>query len=270
MQLLWPIAIITFKEGIRNRSIYGISLLALLMLLANFVISGMVAQEVSKVAVDIALSAISFSGLLLVLFVGINLMAKDLDRKTIYMVMAKPISRSQYLIGKYIGVILLITVCMSLLSFFAAVSLLLIKFGHPTFFQRFSWLMVGLSFFFTTLMLILVAALSFLFSSFTSTSFLTFILTIISYIIGMSLNDVKALVEAPQSVGITVSPVTVKIVQAAYYVFPNLSLFDIKLQAAHGLPVPVTYVIGIVAYTMVYSVIVMTMACLIFRKKEFP
>jgi len=270
MQLLLPIALITFKEGIRNRSIYGISLLALLMLLANFIISDMVGQEVGKVAVDIALSAVSFSGLLLVLFVGINLLAKDLDRKTIYMVLAKPISRSQYLIGKFFGVILLITVCLCILSCFAAASLLLIKFGHPAYFQRFSWPLVGLSFFFTTLMLMLVSALSFLFASFTSTSFLTFILTIISYIIGMSLNDVKALVEAPQAVGITVSPVTVKVVQAAYYIFPNLSFFDIKIQAAHGLSVPASYVFGIVAYSIIYSAIVLTLACLIFRKKEFP
>ena len=257
MQLLLPIALITFKEGIRNRSFYGISLLALLMLLANFIISDMVGQDVGKVAVDIALSAVSFSGLLLVLFVGINLMAKDLDRKTIYMVLAKPISRSQYLIGKFFGVILLITVCLCILSCFAAVSLLLIKFAHPASYQRFSWPLVGLSLFFTTLMLILVSALSFLFASFT-------------YIIGMSLNDVKALVEAPQAVGITVSPITVKIVQAAYYIFPNLSFFDIKTQAAHGLLVPASYIIGIVAYSVVYSAIALALACFIFRKREFP
>lgn len=270
MQILWPIAMITFKEGIRNRSIYGISLLALLMLVANFVISDMVSQEAGKVAVDIALSAVSFSGLLLVLFVGINLMAKDLDRKTIYMVLAKPVSRSQYLIGKFLGMLLLIISCLCVLSLFAALSLLLIKAGHPKNFERFSWYLIGLSSMFTMLMLMLVSSLSFLFASFTSTSFLTFILTIISYIIGMSLNDVKALVEAPQAVGITVSPITVKIVQVAYYIFPNLSFFDIKTQAAHGLLVPASYIIGIVVYSVVYSAIVLALACCIFRKREFP
>jgi len=270
MRLLWPIALITFKEGIRNRSIYGISLLALLMLVANFIVSDMMSQEVGKVAVDMALSAVSFSGLLLVLFVGINLMAKDLDRKTIYMVLAKPVSRAQYLMGKFLGVTLLIIACLTILSCFAAASLFLIKLGHPDYFQRFSWPLVCLSFSFITLMLILVAALSFLFASFTSTSFITFILTIISYIIGMALNDVKALVEAPQAVGITVSPVTVKVVQTAYYIFPNLSFFDIKTQAAHGLPVSPSYIIGVVGYGVVYITIVMTLAGLIFRKKEFP
>jgi Cu-processing system permease protein len=270
MQLLWPIALITFKEGIRNRSIYGISLLALLMLIANFIICDVIGHDVGKVAVDIALSAVSFSGLLLVLFVGINLMAKDLDRKTIYMVLAKPISRGQYIIGKFLGISLLILVCLAILSCFAAVSLLLIKLGHPNYFERFSWSLVCQSFLFITLMLILVSALSFLFASFASSSFVTFILTIISYIIGISLNDVKSLVESPQAVGITVAPLTVKVVQAAYYIFPNLSFYDIKTQAAHGLAISLSYFVGVVAYTVFYSAIVITIAALIFNKKEFP
>lgn len=270
MQQLWPIALITFKEGIRNKSMYGISLLALLMLLANFIISDMIGHDVGKVAVDIALSAVSFSGLLLVLFVGINLMAKDLDRKTIYIVLAKPISRVQYIVGKFLGITLLIIVCVSILSCFATISLQLIKMGHSNFFDRFSWPLILLSFSFITFMLIMVAALSFFFASFASSSFVTFILTVISYIIGISLNDVKALVEAPQAVGITVSPVMVKVVQFAYYVFPNLSFFDIKTMVAHGILPPYSYIFGVMSYGVLYTLIIVSLAGIIFRKKEFP
>ena len=119
MTVLWPIAMITFKEGIRNRAIYGISLFALLLLVANLLVSGMMFQSAGKAAVDIALSAVSFSGLLLVLFVGINLIAKDLDRRTIYMVLARPISRAQYIIGKFFGMVLLIAFAMVVLSVLA-------------------------------------------------------------------------------------------------------------------------------------------------------
>jgi ABC-2 type transport system ATP-binding protein len=69
---LWPVAAVTFKEGIRSRAIYGISIFALLLLGANLLISGMIMREVGKVAVDMALSTVSFTGLLLVLFIGIN------------------------------------------------------------------------------------------------------------------------------------------------------------------------------------------------------
>jgi ABC-type transport system involved in multi-copper enzyme maturation permease subunit len=270
MTTLWPIAFITFKEGIRNRSIYGISIFALLLLGANLLISNMIMREVGKVAVDMALSTVSFAGLLLVLFVGINLMAKDLDKRTIYMVLSRPISRPQYIIGKFFGMVILLLVTLLFLSIFAIISIQLVKMSAPAFFPRFSWSMVFLALSFIALSLILLTSLTFLFASFASTSFITLVLTVISYIIGQSLSDVKALIENSQIVGIEISKVTIKLVQVAYYVFPNLSLFDIKMQAAHNLSIPASYIFWIVSYGLVYTCLVITLAALVFRKKEFP
>jgi ABC-type transport system involved in multi-copper enzyme maturation permease subunit len=268
---LWPIAFITFKEGIRNRAIYGITLFALLLFGATALAASMIPREVGKVAVDMALSTVSFTGLLLVLFVGINLMAKDLDKRTIYTVLARPVSRSQYILGKFLGMIILIMVTMSMLSVMAMAAIILLKMTHADYFIRFSWSLIALSIVLTILMLILLSAVSFLFSSFTSTSFITLALTIITYIIGQSSSGVKALVESPSSVlGFGVSPVTIKLVQAAYYLFPNLSLFNIKLQAAHDLPVSAQYITWTIIYGMVYTCLSITLAALIFRKKEFP
>lgn len=270
MRTLWPITFITFKEGIRNRAIYGISIFALLLLGANLLISNMFMQEVGKVAVDMALSTVSFAGLLLVLFVGINLMAKDLDKRTIYMVLSRPISRPQYIVGKFFGMVLLLLVTWMFLSFFSVISIQIVKMSAPTYFARFSWFMVLLALFFAFLGLVLLTSLSFLFSSFTSTSFITLVLTVISYVIGQSLGDVKALIENAQVIGIQVSPITTKVIQTAYYVFPNLSFFDIKMQAAHGLSIPASYVFWIVSYGLLYTCLVIALAALVFRKKEFP
>lgn len=270
MTVLWPIAFITFKEGIRNRAIYGISLFALMLLGANLLISGMMMRSAGKTSVDMALSTISLSGLLLVLFVGINLIAKDLDKRTIYMVLARPISRSQYIVGKFFGMSLLIVATICFLSIFAGLSIFLVKSAYPDYFERISWALVSLAVIFTMLMLLLLSALSFLFASFSSTSFITLSLTIITYIIGQSLSDVKALLETPETFGITVSPVTATAVKWAYYVFPNLSLFDIKLQAAHGLEISPSYIFWVIVYGIVYTTIAISLAALIFRKKEFP
>lgn len=270
MSPLWPIAVITFKEGTRNRSFYGISLIALLLMGAAIFISGMTMRDVGKVAVDMTLSTVSFAGLLLVLFVGIDLMAKDLDKRTIYMVLARPISRQQYIFGKFFGIALLIVTTVFILSLFGAISIVLTKWANPGYFPRFSWGPVLLAEAFIALSLILVSALSILFSSFSSTSFITLVLTILSYIIGQSSSSVKAIVEAPAAAGITVSPVTVQLVQAAYYIFPNLALFDIKTQAAHGLAIPAIYIVWTLFYGMVYICLVTVLASFIFRKKEFP
>jgi ABC-type transport system involved in multi-copper enzyme maturation permease subunit len=229
----------------------------------------MIPQDVGKVAVDMVLSAVSFTGLLLVLFIGINLLSKDLDRRTIYVVLSKQISRPQYVVGKFTGMAMLILATLFMLSLFAVVSLFTLKMIYPTSFQSFSWLSVLLALLFITLMLNMLSAISFLFASLTSSSFTTLILTIISYIIGQSLTAVKAIVEAPQAVGIHVSPISVKVVQFAYYLFPNLSLFDIKTQAAHGLSIPFPYIFWTVSYGVVYTCLVVTLAALIFRKKEF-
>jgi ABC-type transport system involved in multi-copper enzyme maturation permease subunit len=270
MSQLWPIAAITFREGTRNRAFYGISLVALLLMGAAFLMAGMIPRDVGKVAVDLVLSTISFTGLLLVLFVGIDLMAKDLDKRTIYMVLARPISRQQYILGKFLGIALLIVTTVFMLSIFGAITLVLTKLANPGYFPRFSLVHVLLAEVFIALSLILVAALSLLFASFSSTSFITLVLTIISYIIGQSLSSVKEIVEAPEAAGITVAPLTVKLVQTAYYVFPNLTFFDIKTQAAHGLALHAPYILWTLSYGIVYTGIAILLASLIFAKKEFP
>jgi ABC-type transport system involved in multi-copper enzyme maturation permease subunit len=270
MTTLWPITLITFKEGIRNRAIYGIFLMALMLLIANFLLCSMVPREVGKVAVDIALSTVYFSGLLLVFFVGINLMAKDLDKRTIYMVISRPISRSQYIIGKFFGMALLIIATMVFLSIFAVLSIFVIKLSYPGFYARFSWPMVLLALSFSVLSLVLLSAMSFLFSSFTSSSFITLVLTMLAYIIGRSSYDVKALVESPESASIHPSSVTVKLVQIAYYLFPNLSVFDIKTQAAHDLPLSLSYIFWAMLYGVVYTSLAVAVAAVFFRRREFP
>lgn len=270
MTILWPVAVITWKEGIRNRAIYGISFFAFMLLGLDLIVANMAPRDVGKVAVDMALSTISFSGLLVVLFVGINLMAKDLDKKTIHMVLSRPISRSEYILGKFLGVVLLLLATVVFISVFASGCLFVLKAGYAMYFPLFSWTLVLLGIFFITLMLILLSALSFLFASFSSTSFITLVLTIITYLIGQSLSEIKALIENARITGEAVSLITVKVVQVAYYLFPNLSFFDIKTQVAYGLSLSLSTVLWTVLYGFVYTTLTITAASIIFRKKEFP
>jgi len=270
MRSIWPLAVITFKEGVRSRAIYGIFLLALLLLAANFLICGMIMRDVGKVAVDVSLSAVSFSGLLLVLFVGINLLAKDFERRTIYMVLSRPISRVQYMWGKFIGMVLLIVTAVAALSGCSLVSIFAVRQAYSNFFPRFSWTPILWALLLIAVMLVLLAALSFLFSSFATSSFVTLILTIASYFIGHGLGAVKAILESPATAGVELSTTTVRLFRGAYYLFPNLSFFDVKLQAAHNLPIAWTYLFGTIAYGLVYSCLAIALAGLIFSRREFP
>jgi len=270
MKILWAIAVITFKEGIRNRSLYGISVFALLLLAANQLISGMIMRDVGKVAVDIALSSVSLAGLLIVLFVGINLLSKDFDRKTIYMVLSRPISRAQYICGKYLGMSFLLIATVVILSAFSVLSIHLVSINYHDYFPNLSWFDIFIAIVFMLISLLVVSSVSFFYSTITTSSFTALILTIITYIIGNSLQEVKGLVEAPGKVGIEVSPLSVKLVQAASYLFPNLTLFDLKAQAAHAVTIPTSYLLWVMLYGVVYIVVVLTAASLVFSRRQFP
>ncbi|MBW2186782.1 MAG: ABC transporter permease [Deltaproteobacteria bacterium] len=270
MNRIWAVAAITFKEGIRNRALYGIGLLALLMCGANLIISGMMMREVGKVAVDVGLASVGFAGLLLLLFVTINQLASDLDHKTLYMILARPVSRTGYLLGKYLGMVLLIAATMLLLALAMGVTLFLIEMGAQDYFERINWGLICLALLFNTLQLLLLCAISFFFASFTSTSFLTLILTIVTYAIGHGLPAVKKILQSADQIGIQVSELTVKLVEGAAWIFPNLALFDIRTQAAHGLLLGWQYIAGTLIYFIVYTAMVLLAAIIIFRRREFP
>lgn len=270
MNAIWPLAVITYKEGLRNRAFWGIALFALLLLFANLIVSGMILQDVGKVSVDLGLSAFSFSGLLVVLFIGINLLAKDLDKKTIYAVLSRPISRAAYMWGKFIGMVLLLLVTSSLLGTVALVAIRCVKWMYPNYFLHFSWSVVFLAMGFIVVKLVILTAASFFFAALASTSFITLILTCITYLIGQSLGAAKALVENPGKSGVEISPILTGVVNTAYYLFPNLSFFDLGIQAAHGIEVPLSTVIWTIAYGLCYSVLLVTVAALLFQRREFP
>jgi len=267
---LWPIAYITFKEGIRNRTIYGISIFALLVLSINLLICSMIMREVSKVAVDIALSSVSFAGLLVVLFVGINLLAKDFDKKTIYMVLSKPVSRSHYIIGKFLGISALILVLMLILGVFAYLSIFLVKITYPSYFAKISVSMIFLALVYASIGLLLLLSTAFLFAAISSNSFVTFMLTVITYIVGHSIGDVKEMLAMPDTYGVTSSTSLQKIVDVAYYVFPNLSFFDLKAQAANVISVSIKYYLFSAGYGLFYIALVLFLASMVFHRREFP
>lgn len=270
MNRIWPVVKITFLEGVRNRALYGIGVLALLMCGANILISGMMMREVGKVSVDVGLATIGFAGLLFLLFVTIHQFAADLDQKTLYMILARPVSRTHYLLGKYFGMVLLIGTAVAILAMVTAATIGLVWLSSPDYFDRISFVLIAVAVIMNMLQLFLLCAVSFFFASFTSTSFITLILTLVTYFIGHGLSAVKKILSSADQIGVQVSALTVKIIGIASWVFPNLALFDIRSQAAHGLWPSRLYLAGSLLYAVVYIFMVMLAAVMIFRRREFP
>lgn len=264
--MMQAIVWVTFLEGIRSKAVYAIALMAGLMMAFTVVLSGMIPRDVGKVTTDFALSSATFAALLVVLFVGISILARDMERKTVYLALARAVSRSRYLLGRFCGLVLLQTVIMLLLLAASLATLLLVKYISPDFFGKVSFGLVALAHLFIMVQMCLLTALSILFSMVASSSFVTFLLTTATWIIGSSTQEVKTLIESATAA--QMAPFSKLLVQIAYYLFPNMALFDLKAIAAHGLALPTTTLAFALVYALGYSVAVLSLAIILFKRKE--
>lgn len=259
---------ITYKEGIRSRSVFGILFFSLFIFGLNLAVAGFFMREIGKVTVDMNLSALSFAGLLLVLFVGLSLVGKDIERKTIHLVLSKPMSRVEYLWGKYLGIVLFVLISQSVLFCFSGMTVLLLRSLYPDYFIPFSWLIFFEAAFFVFIKLAVLSALVIFFSTITTSSFITLIFSICSYIVGETIEDVVFYLKSGLSEE-AFSPSLVRIIDVVSFAFPNFSVFDFKVEAAHALTITPERISFSLAYAAVYIILVLLLGSLIFRRREF-
>jgi ABC-type transport system involved in multi-copper enzyme maturation permease subunit len=256
-------------EGIRSRALFGIFILAILMFAATVALTNLFMRDIMKVAADLSLSTISFAGLLMVVFIGTNLLAKDIDKRTIYMVISRPISRSQYIVGKYLGLCSLVVAGVLLLGVVssAPVYLSVLTYKNPV--TVFKWPVYFTAIAFIALKLSVISSIIIFFSSITSTSFISLVLTIATYLIGSTNEVARAIIESKPE-GEEISLLMSGIIKFVYYVFPNLSAFDLTLQASHGLSVPAGYLFWVPLYALFYIAVMVAAAAVIMERREFP
>jgi len=247
------IALNTFREAIRDRVLYLILAFALgLIALSRFVSMLTVGSE-AKIVKDLGLSAISLFGLLSAVFVGVSLVSKEIERRTVFTLLAQPVRRWQFICGKYAG--LLLVLCASVLFTGAAVVAAVALKGESP------WPLVpAIAMIYVELAV--VAAFAVLFSSFTN-PILASVGTVATYVVGhlsWSFDLLKKRI--PSGPGRTACDVL-------HAVMPNLDRLDIKAAAVHGLSLPPGYLASAAAYGFCYAVAVVILACLVFERREF-
>ncbi len=256
---------ITVKEGIRNRVLLGVLFFALVMCAVNVVVTGSFTRDLGKVAVDVGLSTVSISGLAIIFFLGMPLLAKDLDKLTVYLVLARPISRRDYIVGKFIGLSVLVLISVLILSMVTAVSVKLIMSTAPYHIPRlFSWGTFALAVYFSFLSLMIMTSLAILYTCVATSSYMAFIFTIGTYLIGQNIELVRNLLKQTSPEGSL--PVTV--LNAASWVFPNLSAFDKKTVAAYGLDFRWMDLVMTTGYGLSYTLLVLFITVLVFNRRE--
>lgn len=253
MQKITAIAINTFRESIRDRIFYSLLAFAILMLAFSLVLGNLTIGDEMKIIKDFGLGAISLFGVLIAIFVGINLVYKEMEKRTIYVILANPISRGQFVLGKYAGLSLTLFVEVAVMS----AGLLALCYLKQ---QEIPWeLFKAIIPIWFELQLILAVAL--FFSAFTS-PFLSGLCTLAVFIVGHLTQDFKQLVAT------TDNPVLQKTADILYYTFPNLETLNYKARVVHALEISSQEFYISLGYATCYTLLVLTLTLLIFNKRD--
>src|SRR5262252_6803066 len=256
MSLALLVARNTFREAVRDRVLYNLLLFAFLMI-ASAMLIGQISMGIETVEmISLGLSAISLIGLLIAVFTGVGLVSKEIDKRTLHAVLAKPLRRWEFLIGKFAG--LAATLAVNTLAMAAGLFLALWMVKHSL--AR-NDAVVLVAVYFILLKLMLVVALAMLFSCFTS-PLLAILFTGGLYVAGLFVSELRSL----QLTNLT--PQMQKFFAVISYVLPNFGNYDAMGAAAHGRAIAGALVLHNTLYTALYCALVLTAAAMIFSHKD--
>lgn len=270
MNALWAVTLISFKEGLRHRILYGAVVFALFLTAFALLISGLFMRDISKVILDICLSSVDICGLLIPFFLAINLLSGDIEKRTIYSLLARPISRTHYILGKFFGLSLLTALLMGILTIATLVAITVAAYIYPAhFFSTVSTSTIIVCSLFSLLGIIVLNSTVMLWCSLTTSSFLAFMLTVATYLIGLSIEDLVRFMSVPIE-GVDISPFVQKTIMIVSYIFPNLARFDLKALAVYGVSTTFNELATLIMYAGAYSTSALILAIIVFGRRDLP
>lgn len=267
MRSIRLIAVAVFRESVRDRVPYAMVVFASLLIAASFLIGQITAGQDLKIIKDLGLAALSIFGLFIAIFIGIGLVSKEVEKKSVFGLLSKPISRAQFILGKYAGLVMTLAVNLGVMTIAYYLVLYYMHFSAsaPT---RAGWLLpatdprllIAILLIFAELML--VTALALFFSTFSSPLLAT-LLTIGLWVAGHFNGDLRNFETVVDSA------FAVWLARGLYYLLPNLAPFDVKAEVVYGIPVGLRHVAYTLAYAGVYIATLLTASVAIFRRRDF-
>jgi Cu-processing system permease protein len=267
MRVILSVAVNVFKESVRDKVLYNLVFFAVLLIGTSYLLGQLTAGQDVKIIKDLGLAATSTFGLFIAVFIGVGLVWKEIERRSIYSLLAKPLRRRDFILGKYLGLVLTLAVNVAVMAGALYAVLACMAWLTPVELAR-GWdapatdpamlTAIGLIF----LQLMLVTAIALFFSTFSS-PLLSAALTFGLFVIGHFNADLRNFEQVVDS-----APVA-WLARALYYLLPNLAPFDVKAQVVHGLPVAPGYVLLTTGYAAVYIAVLLVAATWIFGRKDF-
>jgi ABC-type transport system involved in multi-copper enzyme maturation permease subunit len=264
--IVW-IARNVFRESVRDKVLYNLVFFAILLMAASYLISQLTAGQDVKIIKDLGLAATSIFGLFIAVFIGIQLVSKEVERKSIYGLLSKPIERYQLVLGKYAGLVLTLAVNLAIMAvaLYAVLGFMAWMMGpdaakawerpalDPDLLKA-----VGLTF----VELSIVTAIALFFSTF-STPMLSAAFTFGFFVAGRFSADLRNFDQAVDS------PAAAALARGLYWVLPNLAAYDVRAEVVHGLPVEAGHVALSIAYAAVYIAALLVVSIAVFSRRDF-
>jgi ABC-type transport system involved in multi-copper enzyme maturation permease subunit len=251
-----PVAINTFREAVRDRVLYNLVLFALLMIGAATLVGQISIGIEQLVIVTLGLSAISLFGLVMAVFIGVGLVYKEIEKRTLYSLLAKPIRRWEFLIGKYAGLLLTLAVNTAFMALGLAAAFFYV--GGPLARADVS---IVIAIYFILLEFALVTALALFFSCFSS-PMLSTLFTLGIYITGVFASDIHEVGE------FTKNPAVLWLTRAIYFLIPNFHNFNVIAAAGHREHIARSLVWQNTLYTALYVGLLLIGASAIFSRRN--
>ena len=246
-----------FREVIRDRVLWLIAVFAGVLLMATTLLPEISGSSADKILLDVGLAAISLLGLAIAVFMGTGLVSKEIEKRTIYLMIAKPVSAAEFIVGKHCGLSAVLVVLVAVMT---AIDLAVLTAKQVAF----PWDSLLLAAVFQVLELSLMVAIALLFGVFTN-AFLAMLLSLGVYLMGHFSRDLLTLSDAAKNSSL--QPIS----QALYLVLPDLARLDLKNQAVYGLsllPSP-WELVGNALYGLIYMALMLAIAVVIFSRRQF-
>ncbi len=251
---IFTIARNTFREAVRDRVLYNLVVFVLLITGSAVFLGELTDGQEARTIVNLGLGAMLVFGVFIAIFVGVGLVSKEIEKRTLYTIFSKPIGRGEFIVGKYLGLCLTLFINVLIMGFGVSLALLYVG-GNDLAFSI--WDAILLIFF----ELAIITAVAILFSSFSSPA-LSALLTFMVFIIG---HFSASLREFAQNLGSQFAKIFFGFI---YYVMPNLAHFEFRTESAHGLTPGFATLGGTLLYSIVYISILLAITILIFSRRN--
>ena len=252
---VWAIAKNGFQEIIRDRILYFISFFSLLLILASRLLPEIAAGTDEKIMLDFGIGSIALLTVVIAIFVGTGLINKEIEKRTLLMLIPKPITRSELILGKHLGLLGVLTVTVAIMMLIYLGMLSFSSINYPL-------IPLSIAAIYLLLELALLIAVAMVFGVFTS-SILATLLSFGVYLMGHFSQDLVELGKISKNASIE------KLTSSLYVILPDLSRLDLKNEAVYGLLPNYTELLTHALYGMLYTTLLLLIAMTIFAQKEF-